>query len=667
VLRRTLVALLASLSLALCLSLSACGGGDDDDPGDAATNRPDGSAAPEAYEGYLDFLYAKVASGDWTEGEGLISILDAIINEEEPDTGDKPVLAGEIGGVLSAARNYLAAGSGDETERDNLHGILDTLETTQEELDAVSVPFGSDPDALAYQVQDLSAGLSGMQTPTSVPYGCPEPGPTACLEYERVEVGDDVFVIYYPVFWRNEPAALPAYEDARDAVVKSVAAYDRIGFRARGSANIIFLPRTGPVARTGGRVLADAWQDTFTDLPCRIQVYRNLATDTAALRQSVAHEIAHCYQYWNYPGQMDVHPDHSGWWMEGSAEYFSNLVYPADNFEYRFTSEWESDTKNHPLEIRSYSNFLFFQYLDNVRSPAVVAAFPSAMPTSPGRDRQIAALAAYPGIQEIFHGFAEALLFDYPNDDTAIFDTNASDRISVDVKIPEFHTVPPGGTIETAATPFRVHRYTLIFQENRKVYDVATSATNGHGQHSARDQFTQSGYAPFPSRVDTCPDQHNYVVVVTSVASGFTNTVEVSEAQTPAGQDPCTCPTGAPQARALTGGPVVAQAALVRAAQPSCESPTPIEPPNGGDEPEDEQTPETCQPWEDCLGPCTPWVVTDDLGGVPSNWRCDNATGGDGSCFAASNAWLGEGNYGADWRYMTCHENIVPQPAPPYD
>ena len=93
-------------------------------------------------------------------------------------------------------------------------------------------------------------------------------------------------------------------------------------------------------------VFADANAYSFArDCVIRINIPVNDKSGIEALRNTAAHELFHCVQYWSYPKAAGV-GDAAKWWVEGSAEFFANQVqidvsFWADNgeqLEQRFNS-----------------------------------------------------------------------------------------------------------------------------------------------------------------------------------------------------------------------------------------------------------------------------------------------------------------------------------------
>jgi hypothetical protein len=92
--------------------------------------------------------------------------------------------------------------------------------------------------------------------------------------------------------------------------------------------------------------------------------------NTDKYKQVVAHELFHCVQDYSFPNTKP-YGTHS-WWMEGSADYFSNLVYPQADLEWEFLNLFDSKSPNVSILDMTYENFVFFQFMGNKYSPEVL-------------------------------------------------------------------------------------------------------------------------------------------------------------------------------------------------------------------------------------------------------------------------------------------------------
>ena len=126
------------------------------------------------------------------------------------------------------------------------------------------------------------------------------------------------------------------------------------------------------------------------------------------MEQTIAHEIVHCQQHELY-GTLD----RDRWWQEATAEYFSNVVYPLANGEWRL-SRYDPERPLYDFESGVYEGYgrsVFFQSLANFHGGANSAVYDlmNALAGAGGRDEHPQALHDFPRIGEIFSHFARAL------------------------------------------------------------------------------------------------------------------------------------------------------------------------------------------------------------------------------------------------------------------
>jgi hypothetical protein len=152
---------------------------------------------------------------------------------------------------------------------------------------------------------------------------------------------------------------------------------------------------------------------------CPIIIYDNLIHNNnspispAQFKQIVAHEYFHCTQYALFPQQMyGPGGDEASaisitnWWTEGSAEYYSNVVYPHTNFEYRNAKFYNPDIPIHK-QSNPYSTAPFFQALEKFVPANEMGLLFKSLPTSGGEDDQITSLRNFRMMSKYFHQFAK--------------------------------------------------------------------------------------------------------------------------------------------------------------------------------------------------------------------------------------------------------------------
>jgi hypothetical protein len=148
---------------------------------------------------------------------------------------------------------------------------------------------------------------------------------------------------------------------------------------------------------------------------CAISVYPNALTETGDNQKQIfAHEIYHCVQAlmlsspapdWDEDGSQFAPYD---WWLDGSADYMSNLVYPTNNFEYGWEESFDPSKR---IFRQSYAASIFFQWMESLGSPGdgtTVNDFVADQTFSSSYIDERNRLAARSDFNDLFLGFMEA-------------------------------------------------------------------------------------------------------------------------------------------------------------------------------------------------------------------------------------------------------------------
>ncbi len=500
----------------------------------------------------LSELYrTRLEAGDWTEGQGLITMLGMFTGSttDQDGTGDYSISDFELTGLLRLADNYLAANPSGKVH-DEIQKQVNQLAIPIDQLERFSRPGD-----LAGEAPRLAKPIEPSQNdaPTGTQAECQSlwadgfssPTPVICFEYgERIVDGTPIR-LYYPSWWAADNPNRTRLAPILTAAALAMETYNSYGPEPLPATTLVVteLPGTDPVThRRRADLLALAVPRGTSPMKCYVGVFPSLFTKTIdQAQQGLAHEMFHCYQYKNLTAQEhNPQRDATDWWVEGSAEYFSNVVYPAVNYEHRWLPDLTVSMINSDLFDWSYESFIFFQYLENrpeVGTPGVLDLL-RALPTTAGsgKDRQMAALSAYANMNSIFHGFAEAVA------DQNIIDT---DHTPIPTGIPfgdDVEEVTPGDIFGKG--PFFIDIRRVIFPQNYN-YDMTIVITGSPGQVSARPENGLPVWGPIPPQViSSCLEAH-YIVVDTQTGSSADNTYEVLlRAESHTGTGLCSCLTG---------------------------------------------------------------------------------------------------------------------------
>ena len=147
--------------------------------------------------------------------------------------------------------------------------------------------------------------------------------------------------------------------------------------------------------------------------PCQIQTFQlwteDAATNVPWALQKLAHELYHCVQG-NTPGGTPSTSDPSSLWViEGSANYFSNLVYPLSNVE------WPQPNRNYdpvlPIYAQIGSNVygagMYFQALELPRGYLYLHHWVMATEQTDNAAEERTRLSTLPNFIDDFYVFAK--------------------------------------------------------------------------------------------------------------------------------------------------------------------------------------------------------------------------------------------------------------------
>jgi hypothetical protein len=521
--------------------LSACGGGDSNGPGGG--NGGDGGAAgrggsagsggaidpallEQAEISFVENLHVKVAVGHWSFEEGLIASLEAMAGERDatsillrPD-----LLNAEGTGILKLANEYLDDGSEADTKTEiaRLLGVIvfsrDRLEAMASPDPPTPAPVSADPIVRKGSVEDCTLFFAG--------HGDIPPGIGNCLEVRSSTLLDELYPGFYHVFGPAPPFPKAGWTDqhfdlALEAMEQTVPIY----------AELAEMPPIYVVLSAAGSTKYLAQAAPSVAHPCGVVLYTSMQSiSDSDFKQTVAHEAAHCFQGYVFAAQNEVYYDSVKWREEGLAEYLSNVVYPANNFEWgsdrrkaiRALERWEL-TKT-VLE-RVYTNFMFFQYLGNRIGDEGIVGLVKTLPTDAGTGQfqQGLALGAYPGMAGIYHDFAKAMT------DQEVIDSSGEpipyqlgerNRPLAAIRGPLF--------VMEGFRQFGVSRYLVIVQEGMRG-DV-TFTPDGDIREASRPE-TGGDWGPIPTEMPDDGCIREVLMVATSLEDGTGFDFEVPEVE----------------------------------------------------------------------------------------------------------------------------------------
>jgi hypothetical protein len=339
-------------------------------------------------------------------------------------------------------------------------------------------------------------------------------GLTYCLEHARETIGGAEYRVLYPSEWSTEVGWGEPYLDATmEAIRDSIGVYGKLGLVS--SATVVFSPKLVAGAKT-------SYADTnlveyLSSEPCAIVVYPvTSAVSEAAFKQVLAHEMFHCFQNWNFPEQSQVDYSASGWWKDGAANYFSNVVYPAVNLEWELIDTFDSTSETTPLTRMTYEASFFFQHLGNSIGDAAIIDLIGSMPTSGGEAEQRLALRAWPAMDTLFQEFAEDYLAGV-----------VTDTSGASIPFSPTYTVTArfnaSGSFNAEIEPFVIRRRLIEFAPSMS-FTLQLEETSGTSQNAFR--IEGGAWGAMPPAV-SCEDPRTWNSVFTSLGEEASSTPAV--------------------------------------------------------------------------------------------------------------------------------------------
>ena len=254
------------------------------------------------------------------------------------------------------------------------------------------------------------------------------------------------------------------------------------------------------------------------DVPCPIviNVSRLGEEHLEEFKQIVAHEIFHCFQRWNFGGSLSWP---STWWFEGSANHFSNLVYPSINVEHPHARLYQ--VARAPYEHfkdpgggesgSPYATTLFFQSVSQHFDDVAFIKLLRSQPLEGDVEDMHRALSQTPLIDDIFHRFVEDLV-DRDIEDTGGGMVPFDERLDPVILI----ALPEATFFPLRARSFRPIVYSLFFDPGKR-YTITMRTEGAEGRSSARVDDEDRLWEPVPKEIITdCHDSSTYFVVLTS-------------------------------------------------------------------------------------------------------------------------------------------------------
>ncbi len=463
--------------------------------------------APLPPSDFETVLNQEVESGEVSYEQGLIRLLKSMVGDADsplPGAYDTAVSA-EGTGIVGLADDYLRDGS-DDNAKAQMAQLLAALFPTTDQLHAYGQAETSQvrPAGVASPAQQADCALLWRN-------GFPMSGVSTypCLSYRAGSVpGAGSYEIFYPNSWGPDDPGRAKLDLAAEAIQRAMIAYQPYG--DTGPVNVIFsiFPSANDFAASVRSNHAEEGE------ACPMLVYPSaLDFPDDWFKQALAHEVFHCFQTVNLAAQMMGTPRSvRKWWSEASAEYFSNVAFPAVDEENRFVDEFDGLSPTDSITDMAYEDVVFFQYLADVQGTGAVMQFLRDLPDHGGMAEQRAQLASYPHMQDVFHAFGQAYL------DGQIADEGGDGNLPVNPALDDLVDYPGSSGFDLEAEPFVLRRLRLGFDPDL-VYTITSDSSGAEGKEAVRLGGPGGGWGPIPEALNTsCPTPQSVLLITSAVA-----------------------------------------------------------------------------------------------------------------------------------------------------
>jgi hypothetical protein len=486
---------------------------------------------------------AGIDSKEWSLEEGLIHYLRILAGETRLESNPESSTPIESGDLVVMARAYLLEGS-DEDAKAEIRRLLNAVDISIEDMMRYSVPVDIDQGGARLEFQksipsQLLAGLIPVAMAQEPP-GCIElwrggvhtdaQPPGECFGVYEWQHRGYTHRIFFPLPWaRNSNPNLEFARSARSAINLSLDTYVmEMGLRVN-SVNLHFLE-----GESDKNFLAEMWPEgtTFTSRSeCRVRAFASsYAPDSRSdyaqggsadldknFRQVMAHEVFHCIQLWNLRPQMYGAPGLGliergafevvrKWWSEGSAEYFSNVVYPCNQLEWVRLLDFNERAADYNIFQLTYENTFLFQHLGNALGNSGVFEILQAMPSQGSVAFQMSAVDRTAVAQQ-FHFFGRHYM------DNSLMDSCVGEPDSIP-GVPRIENLPifNGVLHEFETTSYKLNMKQFVFAPGNMQLEYKSA---GAEAQDAYDNFGSGGWTKPPESVNATCDAAAGVLLVT--------------------------------------------------------------------------------------------------------------------------------------------------------
>lgn len=484
---------------------------------------------PTSFDEVVD---AGIEAGIWDELEGVTRVLGWVLGQVPDDQvpGVAEVVYPGVDEVLDRANALAMTDAHSEEELEILRSYYEVFAPPPEALDSAPV---ATPSGFA-----SPQGFSGMR-PGAATSGCAPVDPSdwdqdvvfaSCYDVLEDEVDGAALRVFVPRSFADDPIALNLGPVALGALAASVSAYRDLG--TVGDMDLILTDvQMSEANGVAGTATVTAQWGTETVAGCPISILGNAwGASPEAFEQIVAHEAWHCVQH--YDGYPMAVPSGTAWYREGGADFFSNVVYPSHDYEWRSIDRFDHRSTIRPLHELSYDAWMWWQYLANQRGALYVADLHRSMMAAGTND-----IGLSPEFDEVFHNFIVEFVAGALKDQDGKALPRARRFLTDFADVAEDDA---GRRIDMESKQYVGSKFHLAYAQELRVFQSDATATGG--RYSSAEWPKRLSLPEWqgvaPEVRSECDDRSRYAFVGTSFASDQTFTVQIDEVQE-AACDPC--------------------------------------------------------------------------------------------------------------------------------
>ena len=506
--------------------LLGCAAAPDTAPDPSASPGPSASQAEAglAVMGYLDNFLTRVEREEWTRDDGMEQSLLMLIGGADQSTVllRRPVASRDLTGLIATGRESLPDIE-DSDQRKDLEEILDLLVFESDQLEAMALDPLVPPPTLPPPPTPTGPlpTVGSVEVESEPPFVLP-PLETDCQRFFRqFPVGEtttrclamreaDGDGLTYTVYAPAPSLATFGWQESHHALIDEAMADTAAVYAELGE-----LPPITVVLTVNLDVPSDA-ATIVDDGDCRIMVYTDAQRRSESqFKQVIALQMAHCLQTATFPEQQEAPYAARRWREDGLAAYLSSLVYPDTDLELEAIERLATIDETSSLLDWSAASVAWWQYVANEGGWDAIREMVESMPDEGDMADQAAALAGYPGIEELFTGFTEAFI------DGRIA-TSSGEAFPTEW-LPTFEqeeaaVSAAGPVLDEPLAPFSLGRHLLVVPGNLR---ASLESSDGDGEIAVRTRLLSgSDWAPLPeSFPPDCTSDVRLVILVTSVAA----------------------------------------------------------------------------------------------------------------------------------------------------